>query len=137
MRTVMGATTVALAVWFGGCVIEDPGSGTDRGEPEPAGDGIVEISWLVGSGGCDLAGVSDVQIQIGTFDETIACDAGATRVQLPAGDYSLVVTGLDADAVARFEAREDLVSIFEDETTILPTLRLSALPSNLTLFWRF
>lgn len=134
MRTVIGAMT--MAAWLTGCVIEDP-DGVEPSQPEPPGDGLLEVSWLVGSSGCELAGVTDVRLEIGTLEESFACDTGAATIQLQAGDYSLVATGLDADGAARFEAREDVVSVFEDETSVLPTLRLSALPANLTLFWRF
>lgn len=137
MRFAMGTATMALATLVTGCVIDGPGLGDPDTTGQPPGDGIVEVSWIVGSSGCALAQVTDIQLTIGTYENTYPCDNGSTRVQLPAGDYSLVATGLDADGVARFEATEELVSIFEDETTILPTLRLSALPASLTLFWRF
>lgn len=135
---MMGTMTLVLTAWMAGCVIDDPDRDDGPGPDDPPpGDGIVEVSWLVGSGGCELSGITDVRVEIGTLEELVACDDGATRIQLQAGDYSLVVTGLDADGVARFEAREELVSVFADDTTLVPTLRLSALPATLTLFWRF
>ncbi|MEN0062670.1 MAG: hypothetical protein AAGA48_11005 [Myxococcota bacterium] len=124
------------AALLAGCVIDAPNIDTDD-TPEAFGEGTIEVSWRVGSSGCELAEVTDVQIQIGDLERTIPCTTGETSLQLLAGDYALLATGLDASGVARFEAREELVSVFEGETTVVPTLRLSALPATLTLFWKF
>lgn len=128
--------TSVFAVLLGGCVI-DP-SLTPNPDDEPvSGEGIVEVTWAVGSAGCDAAGVSDVQVLIGPLDETARCTDGSMRLQLPPDDYELVAIGLDVDGIARFQATDRSVSVFENETTIVPTLRLSAIPAKLSLFWRF
>jgi len=133
----MRISTLALAALMAGCVIDGSRPGTDGSTTELPGDGIVEVNWIVGSSGCELAGVSDVLLELGTYSNTVPCDNGTTRIQIMAGDYELTVTGLDPEGVARFQATEDLVSVFEGDTTVLQTLRLSALPATLTLFWKF
>jgi len=129
---------LVAATLMAGCVVNAPGSDTDDGRTmEPLGDGVVEVSWLVGASGCEANGITVVEIAIGDTVSEVACDIGTTRLQVEEGDYTLVATGLDADGIARFEAMEALVSVFADETTQLPTLVLSALPADLTLYWSF
>jgi hypothetical protein len=129
MRSWVALATVGLVA---GCVIRG------KGEPEPeAQTGTVEISWRVGPSTCEVAGVSEVEVDIGGVGGTFACADEAATLTVPAGTYDLTLVGLDGAGDARFGGEATGVSVSGGSTTTVPTVTLGALPATVVVYWSF
>lgn len=127
---VQVAAVVGLAA---GCVVVKD----KNNEGEPPGPGTVDISWQLGPSGCEVAGVTDVQVDIGGVGGTFACADESASLTVPAGSYELTLTGLDGQAFARYEGVAHNVVVSADRVTTVPTVVLSALPASVSLTWYF
>jgi hypothetical protein len=137
--------TLVLLLAATGCVVVhdgwDSSSSTDSGsstwEPPPPAVGDVEVGWQLGSAGCEAGGVVDVEITLGTLVTTAPCADELAVVVAPAGWADLVLRGLDADGVARYEGSGGEVRVHAGELVTAPTVLLSALPASIQASWFF
>lgn len=117
------------------------GCGDDAGALPP---GNMNIHWLVGSSGCEQAGVDTIAVFItgegilGTDLRTFECEAEtALLTGLPPGVYDLSLRGRDTQGVDRFAGAVTGVQVRSNGTTSVQTVRLSALPAELRVSWYF
>ena len=129
MRSVVAFATVGLVA---GCVIRD------RNEPDPEAEtGTVEISWRMGPSTCEVAGIVDVEVDIGGVGGTFACDDESATLSVPGGTYDLTLTGLDGGGSPRFGGESLGVVVHSGSTTTVPTVVLGALPASVVVGWKF
>lgn len=128
MRSWLAIAVVGLAT---GCVIRD-----DSEDP-PASTGTVDISWRMGPSGCEVSGITEVEVNIGGVGGTFDCADEAASINVPAGTYDLVLTGLDGAGDPRFGGEALDVTVNGGSTTTVPTVVLGALPATLRVFWSF
>jgi hypothetical protein len=136
----MRSWAVLVACTMVGCVVyrqDDSGSSTWSSSTGAPREGQVEVSWRVGSAGCEAAGVETVEVELGETGWSFDCaDEGAT-MSLPEGGHPLVLRGLDADGVARYEGDGGRVRVRAGRTQSVPTVLLSALPARVAATWFF
>lgn len=99
-------------------------------------DGSVTLSWQVGSSGCAMSGVDTVEVDIAGFAEQVPCTDGQLTLDVPPGDHSVLLLGLDAGGVARYQASGG-VTVREGEAVTMPTAVLGAIPATLDVSWYF
>lgn len=119
-----------------GCVVVGPLPGTTETGVDSV-DGQVRVTWRIGTSTCEAAGITEVEIQIGTRSERFACPDLAGTVTVPAGVYGLDAVGYDAEGLPRYGASADDVAVYEGQATTIPTLVLSSLPANVSATWYF
>ena len=126
MRTWFVVPVVVLAA---ACVVQQ--------QEIVVGDGVVDVSWRVGASGCDVSGVTDVVVEIGSSSKIFACTDGVGSLSVPEGSWSVQAVGLDEDGAERYFGSADKVRVVADEITTVPTLVLGALPAHVTVTWYF
>lgn len=118
-----------LAAALVGCIVHTQ-DGTTEDEP-----GTIELSWSVGAGGCEAAGVTDIAVQVGQQTQTFSCLSGAATLVADAGTYEIDARGLDAEGTERYSGTVN-VSVISAQTVEAHVV-LSALPAALQLTWYF
>jgi hypothetical protein len=112
-------------------------------EPAELPRGSIQVSWLVGTGGCDASGVADVAVVLnggesGTSIRTYSCNQGqATLTDLEPGTYDISLRARDSAGVGRFGGTASNVVVRSEGTTTVPTVRLNALPATIQVTWYF
>jgi hypothetical protein len=106
--------------------------------------GSMQLSWLVGTGGCEASAVETVAVYLhrevaaGTDLRTFACSDGEALIDgLEPGIYTISIRGRDAAGVDRFGDEQDSLEVRSSGTTTVPTFRLSALPARVVVSWYF
>ena len=99
-------------------------------------DGSVEILWQVGASGCELSGVDTVVVEVADRAEEAPCTDGGLVIDVPAGDHTVSLWGLDAGGVARYEGATQ-IDVREGEAVTVPTIVLGALPATIDVTWYF
>ena len=105
--------------------------------------GSIEVAWRIGRLTCDEAGVSTVSVELHDFDEVRAssaksCTQTSTRLdEVKAGDYALLMRGLDVDGCWTHEARRDDVAIPAGDVLDLGELVLLRRKRPLLVRWPF
>ena len=111
------------------------------GGAEPLGSGSLALSWQVSPRGCAEAGVRSVEIRLSGPEglvERFDCQIGQAELEdLDAGSYSLRVVGLDDTGEPIFEAKPRNLTIDADRVESVGTLRLTAMPSQVDVTWKF
>lgn len=130
MRTWLLGTILASAT---GCVVYKGGDSSSQAQ----GDGQVQVTWQVGSLGCDGAGVATVVVDLGSASEEFACADGQGTISASPGTYDLVLQGLDASGVARFSGDAGSVTVYAGQVSAVPTVVLSAMPATVDATWYF
>lgn len=128
MRTWNWITAVALLST--GCIIQK--TGTDN-----LGPGTVDFTWQVGASGCELSGVTDVEVAIDGSSAVYACTDGAGTLSASDGTHELVAIGYDENGVPRYQGIEPAVRVYAGGSVSTPTIRLEALPARLSINWYF
>ncbi len=118
-----------LVMALTGCVV---GSSVVDGT---APDGTLDLTWAVGSSGCDEAGVTGVVVTVGGVEGRFGCGEEAGTLEVPPGTYTLEARGLDVEGVDRY-AGTTTVTVISEDTTAAHVV-LSALPGGLTVTWFF
>lgn len=113
-----------------GCVVTSGGTSTT--EPEP---GSLSLTWSVGAGGCEAAGVAEVEVALGNARERLPCEDGGAVISGDPGRYDVVATGLDAGGNPRYEGSTTVTVDAGAESTAHVTL--AALPASLSVSWWF
>lgn len=129
MRSWVGIAAVGL---ISGCVVVKDKDGSDDLSP-----GTVEISWQVGPAGCDAAGITDVDVDIGGVGGTFACNDLQATLSVPQGSYELTLSGLDGTGFPRYEGVAHNVVVASGQVTSVPTVIMSALPASVSVTWYF
>lgn len=130
MRTLLLGSIVVSAT---GCVVYK-GGGTSGPVP---GNGQVQITWQVGSAGCDASGVTDVEVDVDGSVDLFSCNDGGATVTASTGTHDITLRGLDVDGVPRFEGSAGAVTVYGGEVSAVPTVVLSALPATVDTTWYF
>lgn len=142
MRSWMLAVACA---WMGGCIVYKDSNDSDwhsgstwssSTTPAPR-EGQVEVSWQVGAQGCEAAGVETIEVDLDGYTTAFACADEAATVSVRQGRYRLILRGLDADGVARYEGDGGQVRVHNNQVTAAPTVVLSALPVTIEASWFF
>lgn len=127
---LLAATLVAGLIGISGC-----------GGAEPLGEGVLRTSWQISPRGCDEAGVETVEVALTGEEartETFDCAAGEGEIEgLAPGNYEVALTGLDKDEHPIFASETAAVTVRADVIAEAPHLRLTALPSQVSVGWRF
>ncbi|MEQ1568764.1 MAG: hypothetical protein ABMA64_24205 [Myxococcota bacterium] len=105
--------------------------------PSAGPHGEVEVSWQVGAGGCEAAGVDTVEVDLDGRVDAFPCADGGAVVEAETGKYDLVLRGIDVDGVARYGGWGGKVRVNRGEVTEVPTIVLAALPATVTATWYF
>lgn len=79
-------------------------------------DGALYITWKIGALTCEEASVAEVVASVYDYEQsepqattTVACSSGDVQIeQVPAGDYTMLLRGLDEDGCATHEVRRDV-----------------------------
>lgn len=138
MVLVSALATGCVVVGDGGTWSPDSGSWTDSGWQPPASvDGELEVDWRVGGLGCEAAGITTVEVDLGGRVTAFPCADEAGVVQAPAGRYPLTLRGLDADGVARYDGHGGKVRLRATERTTAPSVVLYPIPARLDATWYF
>lgn len=120
-----------------GCIVALTGCGS----PEPLGSGSLALSWQVSPRGCTDAGIESVEVRLSGPEGLVKrfdCDLGSALIEdLTAGSYDLEVVGLDPTGRPTFEASDRSFTIDADAVESIGTLRLTAMPSEVDVTWRF
>jgi hypothetical protein len=117
-----------------GCVVYK--GGDDTGTVPQLGQ--LDLTWQVGSLGCESAGVTSVEVDLGgTVIDSFACANEAASISVDAGTYTLTLRGLDVDGVARYSGDGGTVTVYGGQTSAAPTVLLSALPATINTTWYF
>lgn len=103
----------------------------------------VEVSWRFGAGTCRTAGVVDVRVSLFEFDRhrasatgTAPCVDGHQRLgDVPPGEYTLLLSGVDAAGCETHGARQSTVRVDGDEG-VGPIL-LGLRPRPIVVAWAF
>jgi hypothetical protein len=138
----MRSWTVWVACTMASCVVYRQGddwseSSTWSSSTSGPREGEVEVSWQVGPSSCEEAAVETVEVELGGTVRTFPCtDEGAT-VTAPEGRHDLVLRGLDAEGIARYEGEGGRVRVHPGQTNSVPTVILSALPASIAATWFF
>lgn len=114
-----------------GCIVQHS-TGT-----EPLGPGTVDFTWQVGASGCELSGVTDVEVVVGSASQVYPCTDGGGTLSVADGSYDLIAIGYDVDGVPRYSGTEPNVRVYAGGSVSVPTVRLEALPAQLELNWYF
>ncbi|MEQ1567086.1 MAG: hypothetical protein ABMA64_15715 [Myxococcota bacterium] len=130
MRAWVGTVVLAMAT---GCVVYKGSDDTGVFQT----DGEIQLTWQVGSTGCEGSEVDTVQVDLGGFVDSFACADGGATMSAPAGTYTLSLAGLDAGGVARYGGDGGTVTVVGGQTYAAPTVVLSALPATISATWRF
>lgn len=118
-----------LVMALTGCVV---GSSVVDGT---APDGTIDLTWGVGSSGCEEAGVTDIVVTAGDVEGQFACADGAAKLDVPPGTYALEARGLDVGGVDRYSGTTTVT--VSSETSTAAHVVLSALPGGLRVTWFF
>ncbi|HHO54608.1 MAG TPA: hypothetical protein ENK18_27970 [Deltaproteobacteria bacterium] len=114
-----------------GCIVQQsPGT-------EDLGPGTVDFTWQVGASGCELSGVTDVEVFVGTVSAVYPCTDGGGTLSVADGSYDLVAVGYDETGAPRYEGTAANVRVYAGGSVSVPTVRLEALPAQLELNWFF
>ena len=125
-----GLLALLLTAACVGGTVYDPG-------PDDPGFGELDLSWQIGTSGCSAAGIVTVEVDLGDEAASFDCLSGGGTLTVPEGSYDIVMTGLDADGVARYGGSYLQAAVYESETTVVPTVLLGALPATMTVTWYF
>jgi hypothetical protein len=113
-------------------------------EPAALPGGAMQLSWLVGTGGCEASGVDTVGVALVGGSSTTPtvysypCGQGSvTLSDLAPGTYDVSLYGNDPSGVARFGGQASNVQVRSEGTTTVATIRLSALPARIDVAWYF
>jgi hypothetical protein len=126
--------SLGLATLGAGCVYQ--GDVVDGKAPAPLTGGV-DVSWQVGAGGCEAAGVQTIRVETEAESLEAACADGGMSLDLEAGLHQLWLTGLDDQGRPRYEGEVADVRVVGGEITTVPTVVLQAMPSELTVTWYF
>lgn len=125
-------SAVALAsTWSMGCVV------TQQGDDDPILPGTLELTWQVGPGGCEQAGVTGIEVDVAGVVGSFRCEANGGTLSVPPGTHDVHLLGLDAGGVARYEGVSYNVVVRQNQVTQAPTVLLSALPAEISVTWFF
>ncbi|MEZ4239242.1 MAG: hypothetical protein R3F59_24430 [Myxococcota bacterium] len=103
--------------------------------PPPMGQ--IDVTWRLGSAGCEAAGVTTVAIDVdGAVTEAPCADEGAL-LDAASGKHRLTLRGLDVDGIARYEADVEKIVVDRGEVTTVPTVVLEAMPAGIRATWFF
>lgn len=132
MRSTLRALGLAALAVFGAC-----------DQPDEPGD--LTVTWRTGQSACDDVGVVRVRAELYRFDSADAaarvaedCRAGAaTFDDVPAGEYTLRLAGLDEDGCWTHEASDPRVSVPAGSRATLEPLPLLRRQRPLRVRWPF
>ena len=137
MRTLvfMSDVRLTLPVFLIACLL---------GCQEERASGALYLTWKFGAFSCEQAAVTNVSAKVYNYDgyEAVVeasgdCEAEGLQVQdVPAGDYTLVLQGLNADGCATHEVRRD-VKVPEGTVNRVDELALLRRHRDLTANWYF
>lgn len=122
---------VNVFVFAAGCVVVK--------EPQTTGGsttGEVDVSWQVGSAGCEASGVTDIEVSVGGVGGVYDCLAESAVLTVPAGSFAIAIEGLDAGGIPRYSG-ESTVTVIGGQRVNVPTVLLGALPASVTASWYF
>jgi len=128
-RTSLATMTLTAAALLGACTTTLPADDTPI-------DGSVEVAWQVGASGCELSGVSEVVVEVADRSASAACTDGSLMLDVPAGDHTVALWGLDDGGVARYEGATR-ADVRAGEAVTLPTVVMGALPATIDVTWYF
>ncbi len=111
--------------------------------PEAPGD--LEVRWRTGRLSCSAAGVGSVRAELFDFHQTessvtevTACEQRVLVLEeVSAGEYTLVLKGLDSDGCWTHEARRDDVVVPAGGTEVVEELALLRRERPLRVRWPF
>ncbi len=100
-----------LVVWMSSCVVYTDDLNTKAGWGDsdsstwaPASqEGQLEVDWLLGSSSCEEAQIASIEIDLGGTSQLFDCAEGSALATAPTGQHDLILRGLDADGIARYE----------------------------------
>lgn len=115
-----------------GCVVTSGQGSTGDSGSEP---GTLSLTWSVGAMGCEAAGVTEIEVALGSVRERLPCADGGAVVSGPSGRYAVVATGFYADGAPRYEGTATVDVTAGAQTTGHVTL--AALPAALEVSWYF
>ncbi|MBN1945270.1 MAG: hypothetical protein JW797_06305 [Bradymonadales bacterium] len=118
-----------------------PACGTDPVDLPP---GSLSLGWIVGTGGCEAAGIRTVIVGLkasgeeGTSLYSYECGDGEITIGgLTPASYDVTLQGRSADGRDRYGAVLRDVEVRSEGNTRVGTVRLSALPAKITASWYF
>jgi hypothetical protein len=138
----MRSWAMVMACAMASCVVHRQdddwsSSSTWSSGTEAPRQGQVEVSWRVGSAGCEAAEVTTIEVALGDEVHAFPCGDEGAMVSAREGRHPLVLRGLDAGGVARYEGDGGRVEVQRGRVSSVPTVLLSALPATVAATWFF
>lgn len=135
MQTVR-TRTFAIAI---GALVTLLGCG-DSVEPRPNAE--LRVAWELGPQGCQETDIETVRARLqfdsGTRTEQFNCQTGEGSISdLRPANYRVRLQGIDSEGTATYGAESEEVTVRGGDSVEMPPLRLTALPAEVHLTWRF